>query len=355
MEKVVLTTGGTGGHIFPALAVAEELRRRNSSIRLLFIGSLYGPEAKLATAWHIPFEGLQVRGFLGRGLKAVPAALHMTKAIVQACSLLSRFHPDAIAGFGGYASFAPMLAAKLMRIPTILHEQNAIAGTGNRILAKLANRVCVSLPGTKGFSQETVVTGNPVRTSISALYGKTQKDFSKRRLLVLGGSQGAHALNMFIAEILPALHKMDMEIRHQCGQNDVESLREIYRKNGYSPDCVSAFIEDMASAYQWASLAICRAGASTIAELCASGTPALLVPFPAAIHNHQTLNAKILTDAGAAVLVPENSLEAKNTIAIIDKLFEESSLAEMSRKALSLARNDAASLLTDQLEAIAGK
>lgn len=351
MEKVILTTGGTGGHIFPALAVAEELRKRNPEMRILFIGSLYGPEARLAQQAGIEFKGLHVRGFLGRGLRAVPAFFDMGLAVAKAIAAVAAFKPDVVAGFGGYASFAPVMAAYICRKPIVLHEQNAIAGTGNKFLAAMADKICVSLPDTKGFAKETVVTGNPVRASIRGLGPKKKPG---KNLLVLGGSQGAHRLNTFMVEILPRLKEAGVEIRHQCGEKDLAATREAYASNGMNPECVSAFIDDMASVYAWADLAICRSGASTVAELCACGLPAVFVPFPAAIHDHQTVNARILADAGAAILVPENELESlRNGGVLVDLLNEPDKLHEMSKKTYSFARPDAAGEIANQMESLA--
>lgn len=353
MEKVILTTGGTGGHIFPALAVAEELRKRWPHIRLLFMGSLRGPEGRLAADRNIPFEGLKVQGFLGRGLKALPAAMNMLGAVWKARDAMRRFQPDVVAGFGGYASFAPMLAAKLLGVPALLHEQNAIAGSGNRLLAKFAKQICVSLPGTKGFSASTVFTGNPVRAAIARLEKKTRQNLERPRLLVLGGSQGAHALNMFIIKILPELRKKGFELRHQCGSSDLKAVQDAYASNGYDTGCAAAFIDDMAAAYEWADLAFCRAGASTVAELCAVGLPAVFVPFPAAIHDHQTLNAQALVEKGAAMLVPEKNLDGERVLRLLDELLNAERLAQMSEQAANLAKKDAASLLVDMLGRIA--
>lgn len=351
MEKVILTTGGTGGHIFPALAVAEELRKRNPEIRILFVGSLYGPEARLARQAGLGFKGLHVRGFLGRGMRAVPAFFDMGLAMAKAIATVAAFKPDVVAGFGGYASFAPVMAAYICRKPIVIHEQNAIAGTGNRFLARIADKICVSLPDTRGFAKETMVTGNPVRASICGL--NAQKKPGKN-LLVLGGSQGAHSLNIFMTEILPQLKEAGVNIRHQCGEKDLAATREAYARNGMNPQCVSAFIDDMASVYAWANLAICRSGASTVAELCACGLPAVFVPFPAAIHDHQTLNAKILAAAGAALLVPENNLESlRNGGELADLLNDPDKLHEMSKKIHSFARLDAAGAIAAQMESLA--
>ena len=244
MEKIVLTTGGTGGHIFPALAVAEELRDRRPDISLHFIGSLHGPEARLASQNGIPFEGLEVRGLLGRGLRAIPAAFDMIKAIWQAHSFLSNFKPDAVAGFGGYASFAPMCAARILGIPTLLHEQNIIAGSGNRFLARFADKICISLAGTKGLPENAILTGNPVRKSIRQCSGKGSEKTGKKHLLVLGGSQGAHALNVLMKEILPQLRERGIDVRHQCGNADLGMVRDYYAENGYFAGLAQARLQN---------------------------------------------------------------------------------------------------------------
>lgn len=337
MAKIILTTGGTGGHIFPALAVAEILREKK--IEILFIGATYGLEAELTAKAGIPFVGLPSRGFMGRGIRALPAAWDLLSATARAVAKVREFNPGAVAAFGGYASFAPALAALLLRKPLLLHEQNAIAGASNRLLSRFAEVVCASLPATIGLKKPFLVTGNPIRATIQkrgeniCLNGK--------RLLVLGGSQGAHALNGYIARILPELKAAGVKVRHQTGAKDYEQMRQAYLKAGYNPDSVVPFIEDMGASYAWANLALCRAGASTVAELCMSALPAILVPFPSAIHDHQTQNAKVLADAGAAVLMPESELDKTGKI-ILKLLANPEKLARMSRVAYSLAKPNAA-------------
>ncbi len=351
MDNIILTTGGTGGHIFPALAVAEELRRRNPNANLLFVGSLYGPEERLMRQAGIPFEGLPVRGLLGRGFKAVGAGAQMALAVVKAVGILRRFKPDVVAGFGGYAAFAPMLAARILGVPGVLHEQNAIAGASNRFLAQLARRVCISLPNTSGFDmKKCVFTGNPVRAAVSAV-GQVDRHRQTRRLLVMGGSQGAHALNAFMLENLAEFRGAGVEIRHQTGLTDEGSVRAAYMAAGYAPECVSAFIDDMAGAYAWADVALCRAGASTVAELCAAGLPSVLVPFPYAIHDHQTRNAEVLTRSGAAVLVPEGRMAVQRMSDILLRLLTMPGEREpMAAAALAAARPDAAARVVAVLE-----
>lgn len=355
MDKILLTTGGTGGHIFPALAVAEELRRCKPDARLLFVGSEYGPEAKLCARAGVDFAGLPVRGFLGRGFRALGAAARMGVAVGRALALVRGFGPDAVAGFGGYAAFAPMLAARMLGVPALLHEQNAVAGTSNRVLSRLARKVCISLPGTRGFpSEKCVLTGNPVRAAIARVAKQRQDGRGTRRLLVLGGSQGAHSLNALMPGLLARLRAEGVEIRHQSGEKDLAATRAAYANAGYAPECVGAFIDDMAEAYAWADLALCRAGASTVAELCAAGLPSVLVPFPAAIHDHQTRNAEVVAAAGAARMVQERDFARTDMGELLGGLLRDTDeLGAMGLAARSLARPDAAGAVADALEAVA--
>lgn len=339
MEKVILTTGGTGGHIFPALAVAQALRDLNPDVKLLFIGGNYGPEKEMVSRAGIPFEGLDARGILGRGWRALPALTEDFKAVFKAMSLIRSFGPCAVAAFGGYASFAPAVAAAILHKPLLLHEQNAIAGMSNKILSRFARQICLSLPNTEGIGRPGVVTGNPVRSEM-ANAGR-QKNIPGKRLLILGGSQGAHALNQWVVENLSALQAAAVELRHQTGTKDLEWVRTAYAANGYDPQCAQAFIHDMSSVYAWADMALCRSGASTVAELCLAELPAILVPFPSAIRDHQTINARSLEQAGAAKLLPEADLSQALPL-ILDLLVNREALGQMSRATASLARPDAA-------------
>jgi UDP-N-acetylglucosamine--N-acetylmuramyl-(pentapeptide) pyrophosphoryl-undecaprenol N-acetylglucosamine transferase len=351
MKSVILTTGGTGGHIFPALAVADEIRRQYPGLRLKFVGSLYGPEKELARKTGIPFEGLPVRGFLGRGLRAVAAGAMLAAAVAKAAGIVRRCKPQIVLGFGGYASLAPMLAAVLLGVPSVLHEQNAVAGASNRLMGRFTRRVCLSWPGTPGFARaKCVLTGNPVRADVCAAGHETRRR-PTRRLLVLGGSQGARALNDLLPKILPRLAAAGVEIRHQSGKNDEHATRRAYASAGYAPECVNAFIDDMAEAYRWADLVMCRAGASTAAELCVAGLPAVLVPFPHAAHDHQTHNARILEKAGAAALLPESGLRPDSAFELLLELLgDEDRRGRMSLAALRTGRPDAAARVIAVLE-----
>jgi UDP-N-acetylglucosamine--N-acetylmuramyl-(pentapeptide) pyrophosphoryl-undecaprenol N-acetylglucosamine transferase len=350
MNRVVLTTGGTGGHIFPALAVAEEIRSRHPDVRILFVGGSQGPEGRLAGEAGLEFAALPVRGVLGRGLRSVGALFLLGCSVVRALLLLSRFKPDVILGFGGYAGFAAVQAGSLMRIPTAIHEQNSVPGVCNRILAQRVDKVLVSFSGQRERFQgaDVVHTGNPVRKAIRAL--REQRRAPGRNLLVLGGSQGAQAINEAVVEALPALKAQDVRIRHQTGPARFEEVRKAYARV-YPEAEVEPFIADMAAAYKEADLVLARAGATTIAELTVAGKPSVLVPFPYATHNHQFGNAKQLEEAGAAMTVVQSCLsEVRLGNMIGDLLSMPEKLEEMAAASGRLGRPDAARHVVDQLE-----
>ena len=353
MSRVVLTTGGTGGHIFPALAVAEQLRQRGSEV--LFVGSSQGTEARLAAQAGIPFEGLPVHGVLGRGIRSIGAAFGLVRAVGQAKNILRRFQPDVVVGFGAYASFAPLLAAWISGIPTAVHEQNAMPGMTNRLLSRLARRVFLSLPDTHGAFQsgKCVLTGNPVRESIVQLADNRKSGLPGKHLLVMGGSQGARAINSLVIAGLRRLYDAGVTIRHQAGAGDLDRVRAAYHANGFDTSVVTPFIDAMPEAYTWADLVLCRAGATSVAELAVSGTPAILIPFPYATHDHQTSNARVMSEAGAALLIPETEAVEQDVVGQILALLEEPGrLMSMSAAAASCARPDAASVVAESILAL---
>lgn len=365
--RIIITTGGTGGHIFPALAVIEALKKRRPDVEVLFVGGEYGPERDLVQRAGVRFEGLPVRGFIGRGLKAVSAMAAMSLGVLRAMGIVRRFHPDAVMGFGGYAGFAAVLAARLMHRPCALHEQNAIAGAANRILGRLVDRVCLSWDqpavGASFPHEVCVLTGNPIRGGIAALGGAARERHASPRLLVMGGSQGARAINNMVISMLPELRKAGIDLLHQTGANEYDDVRRRYLEAGISAEetdrIVHPFIHDMAKAYAECDLALCRAGATSMAELAATGTPAVFIPFPFAAHDHQTSNARAMQEAGGAVLLPQKDAEklaAEGKLApmLIDLLNDEARLAAMRKGALSLARPDAADAVAAQLLALAG-
>ncbi len=359
MQKVLLTTGGTGGHIFPALAVAEVLREQN--VQMLFVGSQYGPEAELVTKADVPFEGLAVRGILGRGIKAFSAGLAMLKAIMQAVKILKKFQPEVVVGFGGYASFASVFAAKLLRIPLAIHEQNAVPGVSNKILGAMANKVFLSLEAAetkKAFSaSKCIVTGNPVRASLAAVgtnkdLSPEARDFTGKHLLIIGGSQGAKAINSAIIEHLPTLKELGISICHQTGKADFDRVIKAYEDANMPMGTdseqvgvceVSAFVHHMDKAYAKADLVLCRSGASTMAELAAVGRGAVLVPFPYATHNHQWFNAKNFADVGAALVIEEKNMHEQDCMGQVVRLLNDANtLQKMALAAHNEAKVEAA-------------
>ena len=361
MKRIIVTTGGTGGHIFPAIAVAEEIKARYSDATILFMGGKYGPEGDLAAQAGLEFVGLPVRGFIGRGLGMLGAGIGMLRGLAKAVILMRRFKPEVVVGFGGYAAFAGVMGARYVGVPSAIHEQNAIPGMANKLLGRRVDRVFVSLPDVRAtFPEEkTVFTGNPVRASIVALAHESEdaseKEFGKR-VLVLGGSQGARAINDCIIANLTALIDAGFSLWHQAGTADFERVRDAYRKNGGEKMRVDGFIKDMAEAYAWADIVVCRAGASTIAELTCAGLPAIFIPFPAAAHDHQTHNARYLAAVGAAELIPQNRLEAGrgNPSLLVERLGalcgDPEKLQGMGAKARTLARPEAAETLVNALE-----
>ena len=363
--RIIITTGGTGGHIFPAIAVIEALKKRRPDIDVLFVGGLYGPEKDLVRRAGVVFEGLPVRGFIGRGPKAVPAMLAMLRGIVRAAGIVRRFRPDAVMGFGGYAGFAAVFAAHLLGRPCALHEQNAVPGAANRMLGRLVNRVCLSwaqASADAGFPPEKcVLTGNPIRADIAALGSRSSVREGTPHLLVMGGSQGARAINNMVVAMLPALREAGIDILHQTGASEYEAVRLSYLAAGISPEetdrIVHPFLHDMAEAYASCDLALCRAGATSMAELAATGTPAVFIPFPFAAHDHQTGNARAMQNAGGGILLPQKEAEhmsQEGTLApmLIDILKDRDRLAAMRKGALSMSRPDAADAVAEELLAL---
>ena len=297
---VLILAGGTGGHIFPGLAVARALRGRN--VPVVWLGSSGGMETRLVPAQGIAIHTIAVRGLRGKGVLALLGApFALLRAIAQALSVVRRVRPGAVLSFGGFAAGPGGVAAWLLRRPLLVHEQNRAPGLTNRVLARLARRVLCGFPGSfkNGVSE---VVGNPVRPEIAALPPPEQRlacHSETLRVLVLGGSQGARALNSAVPQAIAELRKQHaVEVRHQCGEALLAEATRAYEAAGV-PASVEAFIQDMASAYAWADVVIGRAGASTISELCAAGVGAILVPFPNAVDDHQARNAEFFKEAGA--------------------------------------------------------
>ncbi len=336
VERTLLVmAGGTGGHIFPGLAVADAVR--NQGWKVLWLGNPAGMEAQLVPAHGYELLPLRFPALRGKGLLA-KALLpwRLLSACWQARKQLRRVAPDVVLGLGGFVSFPGGLMARLQGRPLLVHEQNSVAGLANRVLARLASRVLTGFPGVLAGGE---CCGNPLRPELCALPEPAAR-FKDRsgplRLLVLGGSRGAAALNARVPEALALLPATDRPlVRHQSGEQQLQALRENYGRAGVEADCVP-FIEDMAAAYAWADLVICRAGALTVAELAAVGVASVLVPFPHAVDDHQTANARFLAGAGAAILLPEARASAAE-LALLRSLTR-SQLLQMAERARALAK-----------------
>jgi UDP-N-acetylglucosamine--N-acetylmuramyl-(pentapeptide) pyrophosphoryl-undecaprenol N-acetylglucosamine transferase len=354
---VIVMAGGTGGHVFPALAAARVLRERG--VPVVWLGVPGSMEARLVPANGFPIEWVHVRGIRGKGLKAwALAPLRIASAVIEAARIMRRLKPRAVLGAGGYVSGPGGIAAWLLRIPLLIHEQNAIAGFTNRWLARFATSVLEAFPGSFGGRVAARTVGNPVRADIAGLPEPAAR-FAGRgpraRLLVFGGSQGAQRLNAVVPEALARLDpEQRPEVRHQAGERGVEAARAAYLKVAVQAD-VSAFIDDMAAAYGWADLALCRAGAMTIAELQAAGLGALLVPFAAATDDHQTRNAEAMVRVGAGRILAERDLTPESLSAGIGELTaSRPRMLEMAKAARAARNIDAAAELADLCIAAGG-
>ena len=362
LKKVILTTGGTGGHIFPALSVAEELKSRCPGVEILYLGGIHGPEGELARRAGLEFVGLPVRGFFGRGFKAVGAAFAMLRAVRRARRIMRSFKPDVVIGFGGYAAAAGITAALRCKIPTMIHEQNSVPGMANRLLGRFVDRVCLSLPDAASFFAErkSILTGNPVRKSIrelgdskSCVYSPDGTRLANLHILVLGGSQGAVAVNKAVMQDLAALLGLGAQVWIQCGQRDHDRVSG--QLSHYPPEQVrvDAFIDDMNAAYEWADLAICRAGATTLAELAVAGLPAIFIPYPHATHNHQFYNAEQVQKVGAALLLEQKDIVPGSLAGLVEKILQDKDkLKDMACAALLLALPRATASVVDEAERI---
>lgn len=316
--KIMIMAGGTGGHVFPALAVAQVLRGRGHEI--VWMGAPESFESRIVPQHSIPIEFIRVQGLRGKGImRWLTAPLLVARSVMEAISVLRRQGPEVVLGMGGFAAGPGGLAAWLMRKPLVIHEQNAAAGLTNRFLAHFAKLVLEAFPGT--FRGARTV-GNPVRPGFAELPDPSQRIGATadcRRLLVVGGSQGAKSLNTIVPAALALLEPHERpQVRHQAGRT-YDVAQAAYASARVDAELV-AFINDMPAAYGWADLVVCRAGASTVAELAAAGCAALLVPFPAAVDDHQTRNAEYLVKAGGAVLVQERDLDAPRLANLLREL-----------------------------------
>ena len=312
---MMVMAGGTGGHVFPALAVAQELRDRD--VAVTWLGTRRGIEAELVPNHKFPINYIDVEGVRGRGIvKLLKAPFVLIKAIWQSVNVIRNQKPDVVLGLGGFASGPGGVAARLLGLPLVIHEQNAIAGTTNKLLSNIASRVLEAFPGALPRGEWV---GNPVRREIAALPVSKQANDRPLHLLVLGGSLGASAINQQVPAALALLAQgARPQVRHQCGKAHQSVTEKAYSGAGVEAS-IEPFITDMAEAYGWADMVICRAGALTVAELTAAGVGALLIPYPHAIDDHQTKNGEWLVGQGAALLIQQSDLTPEKLAALISE------------------------------------
>ncbi len=349
--KLIIAGGGTGGHLFPGVAIAEEFLKRSGKNRILFVGTEKGLEKRVLPELGFELRTIEVVGIKGKGLRALMGLLKLPASLVQSRTILNEFTPDMVIGVGGYASGPVVLASYLRGLPTAIAEQNAIPGWTNRLLAKIADRIFLSFPDNSGWAprDKTVLTGNPIR-SVLMKDGEIAKKPGLFTVLIFGGSQGAHRINEAVIDSIGYLNgiKDKLNIIHQTGNDDVEKVRQTYSELGIQAD-VRPFINEMEDAYSVADLLICRAGATSIAEITACGKAAILIPYPHAIGDHQTRNAEVLTNEGAAKMMPQSELNGEALADLILEFYSNpAKLREMEKASLGLGHSRAAQHIIDE-------
>lgn len=350
-NKIVITAGGTGGHVFPGLALAKALQEKNYSV--LWLGTNHGIEARLVPENHIPLQIIHIRGLRGKSiLQKLLTPFRLIKATFEAFRFLRHEKPDVVVGMGGYVAGPGGIAAKLAGIPLIIHEQNSIAGMTNRYLAKIANKVLCGFPEVFPAKTHALVVGNPVRKEISRIPQQVRHD-TVPHLLIIGGSLGAQILNEIVPQALSLLpSNVRPEVWHQTGQKDYDATVRCYKTLGITAKIVP-FIDDMADAYQWADLLLSRAGALTIAELTTVGLAAILIPYPHAVDDHQTVNAQYVVKAGGAVLIPQKTLTPSLLSTKLKQLFTEPELLQkMSAASRQLRKENIIETMIDVINTL---
>jgi len=349
-RPILVMAGGTGGHVYPALAVARALEARSREV--VWLGTHRGLESRVVPEAGIEIEWISIKGLRRKGaMAALIAPLQIGWALMQSLAVIFRRRPAAVLGMGGFVSGPGGVAAWLTRRPLVIHEQNAAAGMTNRLLARFARVVLQAFPGSFNSDVDAETVGNPVREDIAAVPPPHERYTDRQgalRVLVLGGSQGALALNRAVPASLALLDpELRPVVRHQCGERTLDIAKQAYAEHSVDVELLP-FIEDMAAAYAWADLVICRAGALTVAELCAVGVPALFVPYPAAVDDHQTANARPMADAGAGVIIQESELTAERLADLLREwLQSRAELLRRAAKARALCAPDSLQRITD--------
>jgi len=355
--KVIIAGGGTRGHLFPGLALAEEFRRRDNNTEVVFVGTEHGIEARIIPREGYPIKFLRAEGIVGISfLKKLRASAKMVLSVIDSYRILKSVTPDIVIGVGGYASGALVLIAGMKSIPTMIHEQNSVPGLTNKMLGLIVRRICVTYhESLSSFPMgRTFLTGNPIRSNIlkgdrDAAFRLFSLDRDLFTIFIFGGSSGARSINRVMVEALNHLTDLKDRVQflHQTGEKDYEGIREAYRKTGVR-GTVAPFIYQMAEAYAASDVVISRAGATTLAELTALGKPAILIPYPFAAGRHQEFNAMKLREMGAAYMVPDNEMKGETLAKAIRELYEnEAARSEMAKASRGLGRPDACGRIVD--------
>lgn len=356
----MMMAAGTGGHVFPALAVAKELQARGHQVS--WLATPTGMENRLLQQHDIPIYQINIQGVRGNGLvRKLAAPFKILIATLATMRVMKSLKIDAVAGFGGYVSGPGGLAARLLGIPVLIHEQNAVAGFTNKQLARVSKTICQAFPKAFPEAENVITTGNPVRREICEIlspkwrYQSRDAENKPLRILVVGGSLGAQALNERIPAALSAL-QLPLSVYHQCGQQQFESTKQRYadlknKVDGFEVE-VSPFIEDMADAYSNADLVICRAGALTVTEIATAGVAAIFIPLPSAVDDHQTANAHYLADVDAARICPQATLTSESLTELLNHLMRRDILSEMAVKARQQAQVKATAHVADLIEVL---
>ncbi|MCH2191498.1 MAG: undecaprenyldiphospho-muramoylpentapeptide beta-N-acetylglucosaminyltransferase [Gammaproteobacteria bacterium] len=347
VKHILITAGGTGGHVFPALSVAKSLIAKGHKVT--WLGTKRGIESRVVPESGIEIEYISVEGLRGQSKASlVLAPFKLTRAIIEAVIVIRRLNPDCVVGFGGFVAGPGGIVARMLAKPLVIHEQNSVAGLTNRWLAKFATRVLTGFPSVVDFGHKSVWVGNPVRESIIP---KEQGKRGRIRILVVGGSQGAHSFNMKLPKVFSELG-VDLKIKHQSGLGKAKQVRALYELNQLNAKVVE-FIDDMAAAYQWADLLVCRAGAMTIAECCAARKPALLIPYPFSAGDHQIHNANTLVDAGAAEMVLNHKIDSTEMFSALQRLVaDRARLQKMGANAGALHKPNATGLVVSAISEV---
>lgn len=355
--RIIIAGGGSGGHFFPALAVMHEIIGRDKDMEYLYVGSDSGIESR---KWTLPEKNrrlLAVRGFTNKSATRKAASLFLLIGSLRAAAgIIREFKPDAVLGVGGYASFPAVMAAVLMRVPAAIHEQNSVPGLANKVLSRFVGKVFLSFAASKKYfpAGKTLLTGLPIRYTPAGRNGRRP---AVKTVLVLGGSQGARQVNDMVMNGLASLSDIKDRVVfiHQTGPSDYRSVREAYDRHGFHAE-VHEFIDDMAPVFGKADLAVSRAGASTLFELAAYGIPSILIPYPSAASDHQTLNARDLSDSGGALVIPAARTEPDMLARLLRELStDDNRLTEMSAAMTRWAKPSAAASIVDGMIALAGK